>query len=76
MTAEKQPQQCPKHRVHQVQVQTEQKSQRPDTPDCSADDDYVYVVCTLQDKAEHKHSQIKVMDTTVDVIVTLRQQCT
>lgn len=52
--------------MHQVQKQTEQKTQRPDS---SADDDYVYVVCTLQDKAGHKRTQIKIVDTVIHVIV-------
>ena len=39
--AEKQQHYRPKYKVHQVQKQTEQKTQRPDTPDSSAEDDYV-----------------------------------
>ncbi len=62
-------QQRPRHKVHQVQKQTEQQTHRPDTPDSSAEDDYVYIVCTLQDQSEHKQSKIKIMDTIVEVIV-------
>lgn len=48
MAVAKHSQQRPKHKVHQVQKQTEQQL---DTPDSSAENDYVYIVS----QTEHKH---------------------